>query len=256
MFTAATYNVLATCHLGRGDYSRVPPEILDPERRTAAVAEQVASFGAGLIFLQEVEDAVFDALQDALHGYGGTLEKRGGRSEGCATFWRDAEWRPLDERRLEYADRDRRVALVHLFEGPGGRVLAAANTHLTWDSPGTRAEAQTGYKQAEALLAFLGGAKPSPDAWVVAGDFNRSTGSEVLALFAANRLVNAHASLASAATFASHGKGRQIDFLLHTAALVPEPIAPAPLPAVMPCEGEPSDHAALMSRFRWAEVGR
>ncbi len=253
MFTAATYNVLATCHLGRGDYSRVPPEVLDPERRTAAVAAHVAGLGAGLIFLQEVEGEAFDAIEAALPGFCGTLEKRGGRSEGCATFWREGAWRAIDERRLEYPDKDRRVALVHLFEGPGGRILGTANTHLTWDSPSTRAAAQTGHRQAEALLSFIGGAKPPPDGWIVAGDFNRSTGSEVLALFESKGFANAHASCPPAATFASHGRGRQIDFLLHTTGLIAEPEPPAALPEVMPCAGQPSDHLALASAFRWGE---
>jgi len=252
MFTAATYNVLATAHLGRGDYSRVPPAVLDPVARTAAVARHVAALAADLIFLQEVEDDVFDAVQAALPGHRGTLEKRDGRGEGCATFWRDG-WRAVSERRVDYYDKDRRLALVHLFEPPGGtHILGAANTHLTWDAPGTPAGSQKGHRQAEALVSFLGGTKPPPDGWIVAGDFNRSPGGEVLALFAGVGFANAHASCPPAATFASHGKGRQIDFLLHTARLIAEPDPPPELPEVMPCVGEPSDHLPLAAAFQWA----
>ena len=218
------------------------------------MARHVAALGAGLNFLQEVEDVVFDALQSALPGHRGSLAKRGGvRAEGCATFW-PSSWRSAAEWRLEFAGRDRRMVQVHLFEPPSGeRLLGTANTHLSWDAWGAPARSQAGFRQAEELLAFLDAVRPAPAAWIVAGDFNRSPDSEVLALFSSRGFASAHASCPRAATFGAPGPGQQIDFLLHTAGLAAEPTPPAPLRPVMPCEDEPSDHLPLASAFRWRE---
>jgi mRNA deadenylase 3'-5' endonuclease subunit Ccr4 len=249
MFTAATYNVLATAHLGKGDYSRVPPELLDAKRRTTALVGHVAALNADLLFLQEVEDDVFEALKRGLAGYQGRLEKRTGKPDGCATFWR-AGWSVCDSWRLEYRDGDAgHVALVVLLEDSAGRILGTANTHLKWDPPRTTAEKQIGYRQASQIAEVLE-FKPPPAAWLVAGDFNRSPDGEVLKFLAGQGFASAHAR-AEVPTFATRGGPRQIDFLLHTAALIAEPRPSPALPPVMPCEGQPSDHLALAATFTW-----
>jgi hypothetical protein len=61
-FTAATYNVLATAYLGKGDYSKVKPELLDPDYRVPALIKHIADLKADILWLQEVEVEVFDAL--------------------------------------------------------------------------------------------------------------------------------------------------------------------------------------------------
>lgn len=249
MFTAATYNVLATAHLGKGDYSRVPPGLLEPARRTEAVVARVAGLNADLVFLQEVEDGVFAALQKGPAAYQGRLEKRAGKPDGCATLWR-VGWSRVDSWRVEYRDGDSgHVALVVLLEDAAGRVLGTVNTHLKWDPPGRPAEKQVGYLQAGQATEALR-IQPPPHAWLFAGDFNRPPEGEVLGLFASRGLVSAHAG-AEVPTFTTRGKPRQIDFLLHTPALVAAPLPSPPLPAVMPCEGQPSDHLPLAAAFRW-----
>ncbi|MBY0230135.1 MAG: endonuclease/exonuclease/phosphatase family protein [Gemmataceae bacterium] len=250
MFTAATWNVLATCHLDKGDYSRVPPALLDPAARVPAVARHAAALGADLLLLQEVEQEVYEALRAALPGFDGRLEFRAGRTEGCALLWRSSLFAPLDGRRFDHPGGDGRVSAVQVLETEGRR-LGVACTHLAWDKPGMPASAQVGYRQAEALLAFLGGMEA--EAWLVGGDFNRPPEGEVPALFGRHGFASAHAGR-EAPTFRSRGAPRQIDFLLATAALEAEPAWPIPLPDPMPCEGQPSDHLPQASAFRWRSV--
>src|SRR5262249_10022667 len=92
-FRACTYNVLATAYLPRGDYSKVPPDLLDPARRIPALVRHVGALGADLLCLQEVEAEVFAALEQGLGplGYVGRYEPKGrGKLDGCATFYRTA----------------------------------------------------------------------------------------------------------------------------------------------------------------------
>src|SRR4051794_24734846 len=104
-FRAATWNVLATAYLRNGDYSAVPPALLEHSRRMAAIVAHPAALGADLLCLQEVEADVFDALVVGLKplGYAGQREAKGhGKPDGCATFYRTAALRAV--KRLEYHD--------------------------------------------------------------------------------------------------------------------------------------------------------
>src|SRR3954470_3765630 len=106
-FMAATYNVLATFYLGRGDYSAVPADLLDPERHVPALVRHVAGLDADLLCLQEVEADVFEALQAGLGpaGYAGLCEFKGrGKPDGCATFFRTGVFALRRAVRLEYRD--------------------------------------------------------------------------------------------------------------------------------------------------------
>src|SRR5262249_9512455 len=106
-FLAATYNVLATAYLGRGDYSAVPPEVLDPDRRAAALTRHIAGFDADLRCLQEVEADVLAARRAGLEprGYAGLYEpKARGKPDGSATFFRTSVLSLLKATRLEYRD--------------------------------------------------------------------------------------------------------------------------------------------------------
>jgi mRNA deadenylase 3'-5' endonuclease subunit Ccr4 len=106
-FQIATYNVLATAYLGRDDYSAVPAELLDPDRRTRAVVRHVAALDADIVCLQEVEAAVFAELRIGLEplGYAGHYEwKGGGKPDGCATFYRERAFVLRQALRMEYRD--------------------------------------------------------------------------------------------------------------------------------------------------------
>jgi len=69
-FRVATYNVLATAYLGKGDYSAVPAELLDPAWRVPALVRHVAGLKADVLCLQEVEAEVFEALTAELEPLG------------------------------------------------------------------------------------------------------------------------------------------------------------------------------------------
>src|SRR5262245_48704129 len=106
-FRVATYNVLATAYLGKGDYSGVPKKVLDPAWRVPALVEHVAGLGADLLCLQEVEAGVFEALRARLEllGYAGRYEGKGrNKPDGCATFYSTRTFAFRAARRLEYAD--------------------------------------------------------------------------------------------------------------------------------------------------------
>jgi mRNA deadenylase 3'-5' endonuclease subunit Ccr4 len=102
----ASYNVLAGAYVRPDRYPRVVPRLLDPSRRTAAVAGRVAGLGADVLCLQEVEPPVLAALAARLEpdGYLPFFAPKGGKPDGCATFvkrasWRVLEWRELSRRR-------------------------------------------------------------------------------------------------------------------------------------------------------------
>src|SRR6476646_2981540 len=105
-FTVATYNVLATAYLGRGDYSAVPPALLDPRWRVPALVRHVAGLNADVVCLQEVESPAFASLQEGLSalGYDGVHERKAGKPDGCATFSRTNRFALRKAVRLEYRD--------------------------------------------------------------------------------------------------------------------------------------------------------
>lgn len=260
-FRAATWNVLATAYLGHGDYSAVPPELLAPARRTAAVARHAVTLNADLLCLQEVEADVFAVLLAGLGplGYSGHREAKGqGRPDGCATFHRAGLFTVRAVRRLEYQDRERgerhsgHVALLHALEHEG-RLLGVANTHLRWDRPGTLPDEQVGRRQALELVETCRRFEPVCDGWLVCGDFNQPPGTDVVAVFEAAGLTFAHAALPAARSAVANGRARLIDHLFHSAALEAVPLAPPAIDdeTVLPSAEQPSDHLALTAEVRW-----
>src|SRR5262245_7462338 len=185
-FEVVTYNVLATAYLGRGDYSCVPPEVLDPEKRIPALVRHVAGLDADILCLQEVEADVFGELRAGLEplGYSGLYEFKGrGKPDGCATFFRTAGFDLQTSTRLEYHDDENGpgkhsgfVALLAAFRH-AGRLLGVANTHLRWDRPGTPTHRQVGHRQAVELIDACRRFDPPPEDWIVCGDFNRRPAS-------------------------------------------------------------------------------
>src|SRR5947209_6943010 len=83
------------------------------------------------------------------------LGKGGGRPDGCATFYRSAQFSLVKSGRLGYSDQEKGVgqhsgfiALLTIFTH-AGRTLGIANTHLRWDPYTAPKEKQVGYRQAE-----------------------------------------------------------------------------------------------------------
>jgi mRNA deadenylase 3'-5' endonuclease subunit Ccr4 len=264
-FRAATYNVLATAYLGKGDYSAVPKGLLDPARRMSALVRHVAGLDADLLCLQEVEAETFAALEAGLEplGYAGHLEQKGrGKPDGCATFYRASVFTLRTSRRLDYLDREKGPSehsgfIAQLLAlGHGERLLSVANTHLRWDRPGTPRGRQVGHRQAEELLEECGRFDPPGDGWLVCGDFNRQPDGEVVATFRRAGYDFAHAGRSHVRSAVVGGRTSLIDYLFYTGKLRVRPIDPAAVSSgtVLPSPEQPSDHLALMADFEWADA--
>lgn len=261
-FRCSTYNVLATAYLSRGDYSRVPPAVLDPARRIPSVVRRVASLDADLLCLQEVEGELFSALQRGLNplGYVGRYERKGRhKPDGCATFWREAAFTYEADLRLDYEDHEQgpdahsgHLALL-LVLNHAGRRLGVANTHLRWDKTGTRPEAQVGYRQAADLLEACRVWQTPCDGWLICGDLNRRPDGEVIALIREAGYEFPHRRRPQARSAVANGRAGLIDYLFHTAGLRGTPIDPPAVSdtTVLPSEEQPSDHLPLSADFEW-----
>jgi mRNA deadenylase 3'-5' endonuclease subunit Ccr4 len=263
-FRVATYNVLATAYLSRGNY-HTPSDLLRPERRVPALTAHIASLDADLLCLQEVEADVFIALDQHLSaaGYAGCYERKGGdRPDGCATFYRRSRLAPRQTKRIDYHDREGGpekhsgcIAQLSWLE-VDGRLLGVANTHLRWDRPGTPRDRQIGFRQAVELLAQCRGAQPAVDGWIVCGDFNGAEGSDVFREMSDAGFLSAHAGRPGVRSSVANGKAKLIDFVFHSAALMARPLDPPPVSddSVLPCQDQPSDHLALEADLDWRTV--
>ncbi len=264
-FTAATYNVLATAYLDKGDYSAVEPHLLEPERRIPALVRHIAGLDADLLCLQEVEADVYAALEEGLGalGYAGLCEWKGrGKPDGCAVFFRPAVFTLRKRARLEYHDRqhgpDRHSGHVALLLAVDyeGRLLGVANTHLRWDRPATRKSEHVGHRQAVELLEACRDFQPACAGWIVCGDFNARPGSEILATFGKAGFEHAHAGRPHVRSAVVNRKASLLDYLCHTRQLGSRPIDPPPVSdaTVLPAADQPSDHLPLLAEFAWAEA--
>ncbi len=261
-FRAATYNVLATAYLDRGNYSAVPPELLDHDRRVSALVRHVAGIDADILCLQEVEADVFAALQAGLEpqGHVGLCEFKGrGKPDGCATFFRTGVFAFQKAVRLEYRDDEKGlgehsgfVALLLALEHEG-RLLGVANTHLRWDKPGTPRHGQVGHRQAVELLEECGKFDPPCGGWIVCGDFNCGPASTVVTTFREAGYEFAHSTLPHARSAVTNHRASLIDYLFHTGTLCSRPIAPPPVSdgTVLPSPDQPSDHLLLAAEFEF-----
>jgi mRNA deadenylase 3'-5' endonuclease subunit Ccr4 len=260
-FRVATYNVLATAYLSRGDY-RTPPALLRPEWRVPALTAHIESLGADLLCLQEVEAGVFAEFDKRLSaaGYEGLYERKaGGRPDGCATFFRKSRFVRRQVRRIEYHDREAGLerhsgsiaSLVSLEVD--GRLLGVANTHLRWQRPGVPRDQQVGLRQVAELLSECQHVQPAVDGWVICGDFNWAEGSDVFREMTSAGYAAAHAGRPGVWSNVSNGKAKLIDFIFHTAALVAQPLDPPPVSdeSILPSQDQPSDHLALEADLAW-----
>ncbi|MGH7796122.1 MAG: endonuclease/exonuclease/phosphatase family protein [Candidatus Binatia bacterium] len=259
-FTVATYNVLANAYIQHTWYRRTPKLVLDPVWRVPALVQYVAALATDVVCLQEVEIDVFVALNTRLNaaGYlGQYARKRGDQPDGCATFYRQHAFELIGTRVVEYADGSRwksnsgHIALIVLLR-TAGRVLGIANTHLTWDSPGTPGAARLGYRQAQQLLNECQTMAPTCDGWLICGDLNVTPDSEVVAIFERAGLQYAHAGLAQTYTCKVNTEIKMIDYLFYSPQLRAEPRdVEISDQTVLPSAEQPSDHLPIIARFSW-----
>jgi mRNA deadenylase 3'-5' endonuclease subunit Ccr4 len=263
-FRVATYNVLATAYLAKGDYSRVPKELLDPVRRVPALVRHVTGLKADLICLQEVEVDVFEALEGALEpqGYTGHLELKGrAKPDGCATFYSSRVFTLSKAMRLEYQDREKGpaehsgfVALLLALKCKK-MILGVANTHLRWDRPGTPLGRQIGRRQVLELLERCQDFDPPCDGWLLCGDLNSRPDSPVVATIQKAGFEYAHIGRPQVRSAVINGRASLLDYLFHTSGLLARPVDPPKVVAAkgLPSREHPSDHLPFLAEFAWAK---
>ena len=258
MFSVATYNLLASAYIERAWYPRSSALLLDPSWRVPALVQHVARLGADLFCLQEVEPVTFAALRATLgeRGYNGQFARKlAQRPDGVAIFYRREVFELLNCRVAAYADGlppTGYVALIALLRSAGG-VLGVINTHLMWDAPGTAPAAQIGLRQARQLVSEYKSCAADGQGWIIAGDFNVTPESEIVALMAGAGFPFAHCGLAGIGTCNVGAKARLIDYLFHSKDLTAEPLPPTAIDerTILPSAEEPSDHLALLAKFEW-----
>lgn len=253
--------MLASAYVQRAWYPRTPALVLNPAWRVPALVQHISTLGADILCLQEVEPETFVALRTSLaeRGYGAQYaRKTAGCPEGCAIFYRRESFELISIRAVAYEDGGGAVpgsgsiALLALCR-TGDGVLGVVNTHLTWDPPNTAPAAQRGLRQAQQLLSEQKSCAANARGWIIAGDFNATPGSEIIAMLERAGFDYAHAGLAGVVTCNVNAEARMIDYLFHSSALRAEAQLPAPIDdkTILPSAEQPSDHVAILSQFTW-----
>jgi mRNA deadenylase 3'-5' endonuclease subunit Ccr4 len=260
-FTVATYNVLASAYIQRAHYPRTPAMVLNPVWRVPALVQYISSLKADILCLQEVESELFVALRISLGtmGYGAHYERKyARRPEGCAVFYRGNAFELLSARVIAYADGagvapdTGHIALIALFQSAGG-ILGVINTHLTWDPPSTPRNARVGERQTKQLLTEYENSVSAAHGWIIAGDFNVTPDSEIIAMVERAGLTYAHSGLTGVFTCNVNSDARMIDYIFGSSALVAEPQLPVAIDdkTILPSAEQPSDHVLIMAKFDW-----
>ena len=229
--SVASYNILATAYVPHARYRGTPKIVLDPAWRIPALVQHVIDLGADVLCLQEVELQSFAALKSRLSSLGYAAQytrKTGGKPDGCATFYRQQAFELVAARVVEYADgaqgqaNSGHIALIVLLR-MAGRVVGIANTHLTWDPPGTQTAAKLGRRQALQLLTECHNIAPSPHGWLICGDLNATPDSDIVALLQSAGFRYSHAGFEHAYTCKVNAEAKMIDYLFHSPAFRAEP---------------------------------
>lgn len=260
-FTVATYNVLASAYIQRAHYPRTPAIVLNPAWRVPALVQYISSLKADILCLQEVEAETYMSLRTYLGvmGYRDQYaRKHARRPEGCAIFYRGNAFELLSSRVIAYADGagvapdTGHIALCAIFRSAGG-ILGVINTHLTWDSPSTPRNAQVGQRQTQQLLTEYENSASAARGWIIAGDFNVTPDSEIIATVERAGLTYAHSGLTGVFTCNVNSDARMIDYIFASSTLVAEPQLPVLIDAktILPSAEQPSDHVPIVAKLDW-----
>lgn len=258
-FIVGSYNVLASAYIHRARYPRTPAMVLAPDWRVPALTQYISRLNADILCLQEVEAEVLAALRARLgsHHYADRYARRNaGQPDGCATFFRQDFCRSIEQQIIVFADASEgeaetgNIALVTILAADRQR-LGIINTHLTWDPPGTALEAQRAPRQARHLLIEYEKMAASADAWIVAGDFNVTPDSEIIAMMKRAGFQYAHSDYSGMNTCTFNGDSKMIDYLFYSSPLRCEPreITRIDGLTVLPSAEQPSDHVAIVAGF-------
>ena len=258
-FSVASYNVLANAYVqsGYGFYRDTPKMVLDPLWRVPAVVHQVIGIGTDVLCLQEVELEMLAALETRLSSLGYETQyarKLASQPDGCATFYRQPMFELIATRVLEYADgaqsqaNSGHIALIVLLR-TAGRVIGIANTHLTWDPPGTPASEKAGNRQ---ILQLLNECQTMAcDGWLICGDLNATPDSEIVAALERAGFHYAHAGLERTYTCKVNAEIKMIDYLFYSPEFRAEPqnVVHISDRTILPSAAQPSDHLPIIARF-------
>jgi mRNA deadenylase 3'-5' endonuclease subunit Ccr4 len=257
-FRLSSYNVLADSYVKPQWYPDVDQEVLRWDKRKFALSERVARLNADIVCLQEVEAdayALFERNLGAKDYVGVYAQKRRGRPDGCATFFRQQGLRFISSETIYYCDGlmaepdSGHFALACSFESEWG-VIRVANTHLRWDREDKPPEEHIGYREMRELLNDHFKHDQTSYAWIVCGDLNVQSNSAVINELRSTGFVDAYQGYEQATCNPNH-RAKRIDYIFHTAGLRAEPARLlgiddfTPLPSI----DEPSDHLALVAAF-------
>ncbi|XP_022293286.2 uncharacterized protein LOC111103940 [Crassostrea virginica] len=159
-FSVVSYNVLAQCHLDRGDYSFTPPQYLAADYRHRKIVEELRYLKGDIVCLQEMDPGFYNgALGAAMKemGYEGLMKKRTDdySNEGEATFFRTSRFTVVDRQSYSmaelankeiddgldpmqkeairsYLNRPDVMVLVKLRCNVTGQILTVGNIHVHW----------------------------------------------------------------------------------------------------------------------------
>jgi CCR4-NOT transcription complex subunit 6 len=260
-FSVASYNLLANAYVQYTRYKRTPRMVLAPAWRVPALVHQVTNLGTDVLCLQEVDMETFAALKSRLAALSYEAQyarKLANQPDGCATFYRRHDFELIATRVVEYADgahgqaNSGHLALILLLR-VAGRVVGIANTHLSWDPPGTANSAKLGHRQAQQLLNACRIMAPSCQGWLICGDLNATPDSEIIATLESAGFQYAHAGLAQTYTCKVDAEVKMIDYLFHSPEFRAEPESVVAISdqTVLPSAEQPSDHLPIVSRFFW-----
>jgi endonuclease/exonuclease/phosphatase family metal-dependent hydrolase len=257
-FCCISYNVLADSYINPSWYPATPAQCIDPATRHPALVQAVASMNVDAMALQEVEVDVFERLKQKLlpMGYEGRYEGKGrGKADGCAVFVRRSSGTVTAWQRLDYDDATA-PGLVsgHLAQlatiAWQGRSLTVANTHLKWAPDDTPREQHRGARQLDELVRLVKATRS--DGWLICGDFNCSSDSQVLATLKNAGFRDAHAGDQSP-TCNANRQPRKLDHIFISEALLASasPILPIDADTPLPSKDQPSDHLPVEVSLDW-----
>ncbi|KAH9508393.1 hypothetical protein Btru_055090 [Bulinus truncatus] len=161
-FSLVSYNILADCHLQRGDYSYRKPQFLEQDYRHFVLMKEMDYLDGDIVCMQEVNPKYYhDVLLPAMasRGYEGSFMKRTKDywDEGAATFvrkskftvvssqglsLRDLAYKGVDSFNLsaevseaakKYLDRADVVLLTQVKLNKTSQVITVCNIHVVYD---------------------------------------------------------------------------------------------------------------------------
>jgi mRNA deadenylase 3'-5' endonuclease subunit Ccr4 len=256
-FSAATYNILADAYIRPDRYRGCLPESLAPGPRRRLLLDRIAALDVDLLMLQEVEPAAHQAIAQRLGDeYVGVYAQRRGRPDGSSLFARRA-CMSLDRHEVlhyqAHANGDDQIALLGQLR-IGARRLLVASTHLQWCPDNTPAQQHVGRAQMLELLDHVQ-VTDADATWILAGDLNATSRSEVLAAALERGLEMSAKAQRPWDTCNANARPRKLDYLLIRAGqLEPHPGTlmrlhrDTPLPSL----SEPSDHLPLRIDYRFS----